>query len=146
MRAALGIIAVALAFASGCVKQQDWIDRTLVTTDVSGVWTGSMATLDGQPMISIDVRLDLRQKAAKVTGSFEAVGGLTLGSRKGSSSPIEGSVASDVFTFQVGRQVTGEVTVAGDEMEGHGVLGQGRRIAITLRRADTPSPAASPPR
>jgi len=51
-----------------------------------------------------------------------------------------------VFTFEVTRQVTGELTVDGDEMKGHGVLGQGRRIAITLRRADTPSPAASPPR
>jgi len=34
-----------------------------------------MATLDGQPMLYVDVRLDLRQRAAKVTGSFEAVGG-----------------------------------------------------------------------
>jgi len=81
-----------------------------------------------------------------VTGSFEAVGGLTLGSRKGSSSPIEGSVASDVFTFQVGRQVTGEVTVAGDEMEGRGVLGQGRHVNITLRRVEVPAPTGSPPR
>jgi len=35
MRAVLGVIAAALVFASGCA-QKDWIDRTLVTTDVSG--------------------------------------------------------------------------------------------------------------
>jgi hypothetical protein len=63
-RTALWVIAVAWVFASGCA-QKDWIDRTLVTTDVSGVWTGSMATLDGQPMISIDVRLDCGRRLQK---------------------------------------------------------------------------------
>src|SRR5215468_11215122 len=30
---------VALVFASGCA-QKDWIDRTLVTVDVTGTWYG----------------------------------------------------------------------------------------------------------
>src|SRR5262245_39131719 len=146
MRAMWAFLATALVFASGCA-QKDWIDRTLVTGDVSGVWTGSMATLDGQPMISIDVRLDLRQKAAKVTGSFEAVGGLPLSSiKRGSPSPIEGSVASDVFTFEVARQVTGEVTVDGDEMKGNGLVANSRRVSITLRRVEAAAPTGSPPR
>jgi hypothetical protein len=35
MKAALGVIAAAVVFASGCA-QKDWIDRTLVTVDVTG--------------------------------------------------------------------------------------------------------------
>jgi len=41
MRAALGVIAAALVFASGCA-QKDWIDRTLVTVDVTGTRVGSL--------------------------------------------------------------------------------------------------------
>ena len=37
MRAAWVVIGVALVLASGCA-QQDWIDRTLVTVDVTGIW------------------------------------------------------------------------------------------------------------
>jgi hypothetical protein len=33
------LIAAALVFASGCTKT-DWIDRTLVTVDVTGTWCG----------------------------------------------------------------------------------------------------------
>ena len=42
MRAALGVLGVALMLASGCA-QKDWIDRTLVTVDVTGVWEGTQA-------------------------------------------------------------------------------------------------------
>ena len=41
MRATLGVIAAALVFASGCA-QTDWIDRTLVTVDVTGSWYGTI--------------------------------------------------------------------------------------------------------
>jgi hypothetical protein len=149
MKALIGLlIAMTLVLGSGCAKQ-DWIDRTLVTENVSGVWTGSMVSLDGQPMVSLDVRLDLRQQAAKVLGSFEARGAAagSAGTLRGSSSPIEGSVANDVFTFEVARAaVTGQLTVDGDEMKGEGLLGNSRRVTITLRRADAPAPASSPPR
>ena len=52
---------VVMVSASGCAKT-DRIDRTLVTVDVSGVW-GSM--------VSHEIRLDLQQKATKVTGSIQ---------------------------------------------------------------------------
>jgi hypothetical protein len=40
MRLIVGLLAmVTLAFGSACAKQ-DWIDRTLVTVDVTGVWEG----------------------------------------------------------------------------------------------------------
>jgi len=44
MKAALGVIAAAaLVVASGCA-QKDWIDRTLVTVDVTGTWEGTHTT------------------------------------------------------------------------------------------------------
>jgi len=52
------LLAISLAICLGCAKQ-DWIDRTLVTGDVSGVWTGSVVSLDGQPMVSCEVRFEL---------------------------------------------------------------------------------------
>jgi len=42
MRAAWLVIGVALALASGCA-QSDWIDRTLVTVNVTGEWRGDWA-------------------------------------------------------------------------------------------------------
>jgi hypothetical protein len=41
MRTIAGLLlAATLAFGSGCARS-DWIDRTLVTVDVTGVWDGS---------------------------------------------------------------------------------------------------------
>jgi len=42
---------VALVFASGCA-QKDWIDRTLVTVDVTGVWSGSLRGAQALAMFS----------------------------------------------------------------------------------------------
>jgi hypothetical protein len=139
------LVATALVLGGfGCAKS-DWIDRTLVTENVSGVWTGSMVSLDGQPMVSLDVRLDLQQKATKVTGSMEMGGNLGTNSR--GSMTIEGTVASDVFTFKDARaSVTGELTIDGDEMRGNGLVGSSRRVTIALRRVDATAPASSPPR
>jgi len=66
---------------------------------------------------------------------------------RGDALPIEGSVANDVFTLETARAiVTGELTIDGDEMKGLGVLGQGRRVTVTLRRVEVAAPAGSPPR
>jgi hypothetical protein len=54
-----------LVFGSGCAKP-DWIQQTLVTVDVTGVWIGSM----GKGSITSDVRLELQQQGSKVTGKF----------------------------------------------------------------------------
>jgi hypothetical protein len=41
MKTIVGIlIAATLLFGSGCAKT-DWIDRTLVTEDVTGTWSGA---------------------------------------------------------------------------------------------------------
>jgi hypothetical protein len=145
MKVLIGLlIATTLLVGSGCAKT-DWIDRTLVTENVSGVWTGSMVTLDGQPMVSLEVRLELQQKATKVTGSMEMSG--TRGPDTRGSLTIDGTVASDMFMFKDARaSVTGELTIDGDEMRGNGLIGNSRRVAIALRRAEAPAPASSPPR
>src|SRR5499433_2594805 len=63
MRAALGVLGVALMLASGCA-QKDWIDRTLVTENVAGAWTGSW----GEGNSYGELRLDLRQERTQVSG------------------------------------------------------------------------------
>ena len=40
------IIAAALVFSFGCAKT-DWIDRTLVTVDVTGTWEGRVEGAGG---------------------------------------------------------------------------------------------------
>ena len=135
-------VLITLTFGSGCAKT-DWIDRTLVTESVTGVWAGSMVSPDGQPMIRQAVRLELQQEGAKVIGSFE---GSFTGSFVGQgSAPIEGSVAGDVFRFNHARgTVNGDLTVSAEEMTGHGVFGI-RPVTITLRRVQSAQSPTSPP-
>src|SRR5262249_45938065 len=91
--------------------QQEWIDRTLVTEEVTVVWWGSM---DGSPFRP-PVQLELRQQGAKVTGAMKVppAGSYSLGS----GIPIEGSVNSDVFTFRDQRGIfSGELIVGADAL------------------------------
>ena len=111
MRAMWVFVATAMVFASGCA-QKDWIDRTLVTVDVNGVWTGSTTGLSGGSR----VRLELVQEGAKVRGTINSSTSGVSGSYSG---PVDGSVSGDAFTFTDGRGRVGEVTVAGDDMEGY---------------------------
>ena len=39
MKALIGVLLATVVTGSGCAKT-DWIDRTLVTVDVTGRWTG----------------------------------------------------------------------------------------------------------
>jgi len=136
MKAALVVIAAALVFASGCVKQQDWIDRTLVTVDVTGTWEGGLW-------------LDLKQEGAKVKGWVRMHWG---GMRSGSSlameqSPIEGTVAGDVFTFKALQgTLDGQMTVSADEMTGLVSTTTGGPRVLSLRRTKSPTPPDSPTR
>ena len=115
MRAALGIIAAAFVFASGCA-QKDWIDRTLVTVDVTGVRQGAFVT----PGYSGDMELVLEQRGAKVTGAMRFPGGgVVYWARSREGVPIEGTVSGDTFSFyEVGGSARGEFQVNGDEMTG----------------------------
>ena len=120
MRAALGIIAVAFVLASGCA-QQDWIDRTLVTVDVTGVWEGK-STVTGGGVGVLDVVFILQQQGAKVTGQVKfpmAPASVPRVSTEGYQ--IEGKVSGDTFTLHEmsGPTLHGEFKVNGDEMTGN---------------------------
>jgi len=140
------ILAVAMAVPLGvvaAVRRGTWIDRTVISEDVNGVWLGFMAGPDGQPMVNGQVRLELQQRASKVTGSVYASSSW-LGSRGRPSLPIEGSMADDVLIFKDERSILiGELTVNGDEMTGRGFMGR-RPVTFTLRRLEMASSA--PPR
>src|SRR5215468_3622515 len=111
MRAMWAFIAIALVLGS-CVRQQDWIDRTLVTVDVTGVWEGTFAGTGG----SGDVRFVLQQQGPKVTGEMKIPAVPTVPTAPAGGRPppsvsartieaagglrIEGTVSGDTFTFQ----------------------------------------------
>ena len=131
------LLAVAIAIDSGCITRPDWIDRTLVTVDVTGVWQGiSEAGLGGG---HVTLWLDLRQEGPKVTGSARPEGGL--------SRSIEGTIAGDMFSFKSsGAAVTGEVTVSGDKMRGDVVVQTGTYTYrfLVLQRTGTSRPDLPP--
>jgi hypothetical protein len=148
MKLIVGMIMVAtLAVNSGCAKT-DWIDRTLVTVDVTGTWLGRVAGT-GTGGLPPDFLLELEQQGSTVKGimRFPAGGtspGVSYQSRI-APGPVDGTVAGDLFRFRVTNgSVEGELTVSGDEMDGQ-VSWSGRR-PVTLRRVDSSSPPASPPR
>src|SRR5215468_4210237 len=107
------VLAAMFALASGCAKP-DWIQQTLVTVDVTGVWVGTM----GNSWVSAGVRFELEQEGAKVKGFIQpemtsmSMGWLVKG-------PIDGTVSGDVFRFkQTNAALMGEMTVSGDEWGG----------------------------
>ena len=131
MKSLLVAIVVAFVLASACARQ-DWIDRTLVTEDVTGVWWGST------------IKLELQQQGARVTGviTVPPFGGSSLTS----GVPVEGSVAGDVFSFKDSRGVySGELTVSGDDMTGQ-ILGPSGKRKASFRRESAASQPDSPRR
>jgi hypothetical protein len=131
------LIAGALAFCSGCAST-DWIDRTLVTVDVTGTWVGR--TGGGS---SRDVVLELEQKGSIVKGLVKSPGAGGAGFPQG---VIDGSISGDVFKFRNSRgNLEGEMTVSGEEMDGRVSL-SGSSRSISLRRVDSTSSAGAPPR
>jgi len=144
MKLIVGLLVVAVvAVASGCAKQ-DWIDRTLVTVDVTGTWYGRVAstgTASGSPELSFE----LKQQGSTVKGSMRVTAKGGPGTNIYSGGPIEGTVAGDVFRFRDMRGTNGELTVSGEEMNGQVSL-LGSSQPLSLRRIDPSSPPGSPPR
>jgi hypothetical protein len=138
------LLAAALAFGSGCA-QKDWIDRTLVTVDVTGVWTGRVGGQGGTGGPFGEFQFVLEQQGLKVKG-FVRGNARSLGAQGPTVGSIEGTVAGDVFSFKDSRgNLAGEMTVSGDEMTGQASTFAGTH-PLTLRRGDPSSPPASPPR
>jgi len=118
---AIGLLSLA---AVGCARP-DWIEQTLVTVDVSGVWQGTFERVGGGG----SMELTLQQSGTKVTGVLK--GTIQLHDADG---PIEGTVNGDRFRFRSIRSVTnGELQVNGDEMTGSGSTQYGPGT-MTLRR------------
>lgn len=109
--------------AAGCARP-DWIESTLVTVDVTGVWRGELTV--GSSTTTLE--LTLQQSGPKVTGQLKhAVSSAASG-------PIEGTVTGDIFRFHTLRgTVTGELQVNGEEMAGRGTGITGQAM-INLRR------------
>jgi hypothetical protein len=131
----LALVAAELLLGSGCASRPDWIEATLVTVDVSGVWSGDAPGVPaGVPFV-----LELTQEGSKVTGSMRISG---LYGRYGG--PVEGRVNGDLFQFwQLNNPIKGEATVDGDEMKGQLVwliLGE-----LRLRRVDRSVPTRPQP-
>ena len=129
--AACALLAITLTSTVGCASK-DWIDRTLVTENVTGSWTGMVGGRS-------NFRLDLKHEGPKLTGTCQRLG-------SGAPEALEGSVAGDVFTL---RSAHGELTVSGDEMTGQiagWTLGGAQPRQISMRRDGASPPSSSPPR
>ena len=117
MRAALGVIAAAFVFVSGCAKQ-DWIDRTLVTIDVTGVWEGTVTARAS----NLAIELDIKQEGARVTGVIK--GFRNFDGNLEPPIPIEGTVSGDTVSFHEAggarQSLSVRVQVNGDDMTGSG--------------------------
>ena len=119
MRAALGVITVVCVLASGCAQQKpDWIDRTLVTVDVTGVWEGTITA----PASNLAIELDVKQEGAKVTGEIK--GFRNFDGNRVPPIPIVGTVSGDTFSFHEAsgarQRLSVQVQVNGDDMTGSG--------------------------
>ncbi len=101
-----------LFVAFGCARP-DWIEDTLVTVDVTGVWRGS-AGRGGSAYSGGAVQLTLQQSGAKVTGSFRGA--------EGGDVPVEGTVNGDKLTLLSSRTrpFKADLQINGDEMIGSG--------------------------
>ena len=127
------ILMVSVVVSVGCAKP-DWIQDTLVTVDVTGVWIGSVARGN---YLSSEVRLELEQQGPKVTGYLRVnPPHIEYGFVDG---PVEGTGTGDEFTFrQTNGILLGETTVNGDEMRVN--MTAGTRVQTVLRRTSSSSP------
>ena len=125
-------VAVMLLVGGACASSPDWIQSTLVTTDVTGTWRGVVKNQSS----SSSITLILEQRGPKVTGSL-------------SGGPIDGTVEGDVFRFaQRFGAIRGEATVAGDEMAGEmsgTAYATAGRSKFFLRRGEPPADAETKP-
>ena len=116
------VMGLLVVVGSGCARP-DWIENTLVTADVTGVWTGRWQS----------VELNLTQSGPNVTGT------LTMRSGANAAPPvtgvsIQGTVNGDVLRFNTTTIYNSfELVVNGDQMTGS-YFNRSNRVAIDLVR------------
>ena len=145
MKGLLGLL-IATTLETGCATKEDWIERTLVTVNVTGTWTGSPGGAQASPFMMPDLLFELEQQGSKVTGVMRLASGQMSAhpATRLSPGPVDGTVTGDLFRFQLTHgNLNGELKVSGDEMIGQVSLLGGR--PLKLRRVDSSSPP-SPPR
>ena len=125
---------VSMIVSAGCAKS-DWIERTLVTVDVTGEWFGTM----GKAPVTSEARLVAKQQGTKVTGYFRPL--LDYPGWTVKPGPIDGNIAGDAFHFQMVDGSVADLTISGDEMRG--TISMGRPVPIFLRRVDSSAPPRS---
>ena len=64
------LIAAALAIGSGCAARLDWIERTLVTVDVTGIWYGTASGGALRTTAPEELSLDLQQEGVEGQGLY----------------------------------------------------------------------------
>jgi hypothetical protein len=123
------ILVVALATGSSCTHP-DWIERTLVTVDVTGTWSGTIAAGAN----AAEILIDLKQEGPKVEGSVRWKGFAFTTNFGDLAGLVEGTVSGDRFEFRrTNGHLRGDVIVSGDEMTGHAHVRSGP-ASIVLRR------------
>jgi len=96
MKRLIGLL-IATTLETGCAKP-DWIDRTLVTVDVTGTWSGYST---GSGSYSGELLFELEQRGSTVKGDMRlGRGNQALGAGEAS---LTGSAAGDVFRFSTAR-------------------------------------------
>jgi hypothetical protein len=130
------LLAAVLWIGSGCTRS-DWIDRTLVTVDVTGTWEGTSSS-------GASYHFTLAQLGTRVQGSARRMGGITSATIT-VSGPVEGTVAGDTFSLTpVGPlNFSDEMRVSGDEMTGK-LLDRMGNSPVTLRRVESSPPPSAP--
>jgi hypothetical protein len=109
---------------SACARH-DWIEETLVTVDVTGVWRGDSGR-GGSAYGGGSIELTLEQNGPKVTGQVRSFAGGHV--------PIEGTVNGDKLSLHNAKGFTAELQVNGDEMTGSSTGATGI-MSYHLRRA-----------
>ncbi|HEY7254176.1 MAG TPA: hypothetical protein VIG37_27065 [Methylomirabilota bacterium] len=128
---------LAALIIAGCTTAPDWIDRTLVTVDVTGQWHGTTLAKSGGASMQPEVWLDLQQHGPKVTGAIRSRG---FRYPPRDWLPIEGTIAGDVLTFTERNGAgQGRLTVTGDEMNGDVTMGDSMPFSLQ-RTGSGPGP------
>ena len=128
-RTMASLILVLPVLGGAACARRDWIDQTLVTVDVTGIWEGNVHSTTGPGGGGLE--LTLQQKGAQVVGTSRGSGG---GSTYNIGT-IEGTVRGDTLKFQDKRTAfTGEHQVSGGDMAASGAVPGWGAVSITLHR------------